>query len=153
MRIGSTVWRGYDNMRFLSGMTILECKDFAPFLGGCCKDCHTRESAVHTNLTRGTGLFVIRPPSLNPEWMADFGLHICAHVCCTIVCRVVELPNSWWREKARELNSDETWNKHTYGRTGGIEEFVKVSRKPKIEVYSDDDDDEFGGFEAWKNNR
>jgi hypothetical protein len=150
MRIGSTTWKGYDNLTFMSGQTILECKDFAPFLGGCCKDCHNRASAVHVNLERRLGLYVIRPPAPpghELEWMADFSLHICAHVCCTIVCRVTQLPNSWWKAKAIELNTEEIWRQHAYGRGGGIESFVRTSRQPKVEVINEDDDEE--GFEEW----
>jgi hypothetical protein len=159
MRIGSTVWRSYDNMNFMSGQTILECKDFAPFIGGCCKDCHSRSSAVHLNLERRTGLFVVRPPAPpghELEWMADFSIHICAHVCCTIVCRVVQLPNSWWVEKAKELNTDEVWRLHTYGHRDGVagyQDEVRLDKRRGTKPTArsrDIEDDELGGLDSWK---
>lgn len=158
MRIGSMQWKGEDNMRYESGMTILECKDFAPFLGACCGDCHRRATMVSVNLSRGTGLFIVRPPPparYEQEWMADFSLHITAHVCCHIVCRVVNLPHSWWVEKAKELNTEETWRLHVYGHKAGLagyQEATKEAKKPRRRTTRvlEEDDSELGGLATWR---
>ena len=157
MRIGSMQWKGEDNMRFESGMTILECKDFAPFLGACCGDCHRRATMVSVNLSRGTGLFIVRPPApahQEKEWMADFSLHITAHVCCHLVCRVVEKPHSWWVAKAKELNTEEVWREHVYGHKAGVAgyktETTAVRKGRTTRRVREEEDEELGGLASWK---
>jgi hypothetical protein len=87
--------------------------------------------------------------------MADFSLHITAHVCCTIVCRVCSLPHEWWLKKAQELNTEETWRLHIYGHKDGLEgykeEVKHIQRKGnKPSVRSREDDEELGGLDSWK---
>ena len=143
-------------MRFESGIIILECGDFREVLPhdySCCKTCHERAILANVNLSRETGLFVVRPPAaphLVQEWMADFTLHLTSHVCCAILCRVTSLPHSWWKEKSHELKAEEVWNEARFGHKKGVkgyeEESPTQSAPRKRRVTQPDEEPD---FRAW----